>query len=78
MRDGAGAVVGSVTSACWSPRLERNIGLAMVATPSTPLGTTLVVDTGAEDGVASLGRDVREAVVVEKPFVDPRKQTPKG
>lgn len=77
VRDGAGAVVGSVTSACWSPRLERNIGLAMVATPSTPLGTALVVDAGAGDG-GTLGRDVREAVVVEKPFVDPRKQTPKG
>ena len=77
VRDGAGSVVGSVTSACWSPRLERNIGLAMVATPSTPLGTLLVVDTGAERS-STLGRDVREAVVVEKPFVDPRKQTPKG
>jgi len=81
VRDGTGAVVGSVTSACWSPRLERNIGLAMVATPSTPLGTTLVVDAGAGGGAeptSRLGRDVREAVVVEKPFVDPRKQTPKG
>jgi glycine cleavage system aminomethyltransferase T len=69
VRDGAGQVVGSVTSACWSPRLERNIGLAMVATPSTPLGTELVV--------ATLD-DTRDGVVVEKPFVDPRKQTPKG
>jgi len=58
-----------VTSACWSPRLERNIGLAMVATPSTPLGTELVI--------ATLD-DTRDGVVVEKPFVDPRKQTPKG
>ncbi|MDF2977496.1 MAG: glycine cleavage system protein [Actinomycetospora sp.] len=69
VRDGTGEVVGSVTSACWSPRLERNIGLAMVATPSTPLGTELVV--------ATLD-DTRDGVVVEKPFVDPRKQTPKG
>jgi glycine cleavage system aminomethyltransferase T len=67
--DGSGRVVGSVTSACWSPRLERNIGLAMVATPSTPRGTTLAV--------ATLD-DTRDAVVVEKPFVDPRKNTPKG
>ena len=36
-----------------------------------------MVDAGAGDG-GTLGRDVREAVVVEKPFVDPRKQTPKG
>ncbi|NMO92318.1 glycine cleavage T C-terminal barrel domain-containing protein [Actinomycetospora sp. TBRC 11914] len=67
--DDAGQAVGSVTSACWSPRLERNIGLAMVSLPSTPLGTTLRVSTLD---------DTREAVVVEKPFVDPRKQTPKG
>jgi glycine cleavage system aminomethyltransferase T len=67
--DDGGRAVGTVTSACWSPRLERNIGLAMVATPSTPRGTELVV--------ATLD-DTRDAVVVEKPFVDPRKQTPKG
>jgi glycine cleavage system aminomethyltransferase T len=69
VRDDAGQVVGSVTSACWSPRLERNIGLAMVALPSTPLATTLRITTLD---------DTRDAVVVEKPFVDPRKQTPKG
>ena len=69
VRDGAGEVVGTVTSACWSPRLERNIGLAMVAMPSTPVGTELQI--------ATLD-DVRDGVVVEKPFVDPRKQTPKG
>jgi glycine cleavage system aminomethyltransferase T len=69
VHDEAGEVVGSVTSACWSPRLERNIGLAMVATPSTPVGTPLLITTLD---------DVRAGVVVEKPFVDPRKQTPKG
>ncbi|HSK61558.1 MAG TPA: glycine cleavage T C-terminal barrel domain-containing protein [Actinomycetospora sp.] len=81
VRDGAGQVVGSVTSACWSPRLERNIGLAMVATPSTPLGTELVVDTTPGDAAersSTRGHDTRDGVVVEKPFVDPRKQTPKG
>ena len=65
----AGQIVGSVTSACWSPRLERNIGLAMVPVACTPLGTTLRISTLD---------DTRDAVVVEKPFVDPRKQTPKG
>ena len=81
VRDGAGQVVGSVTSACWSPRLERNIGLAMVATPLTPLGTELVIDTSAGDAAerSSTRRDdTRDGIVVEKPFVDPRKQTPKG
>jgi len=69
VRDDAGQVVGSVTSACWSPRLERNIGLAMVPVRSAPLGTTLRITTLD---------DTRDAVVVEKPFIDPRKQTPKG
>jgi glycine cleavage system aminomethyltransferase T len=69
VRDDAGQLVGSVTSACWSPRLERNIGLAMVPMACTPSGTTLRITTLD---------DTRDAVVVEKPFVDPRKQTPKG
>lgn len=60
---------GAVTSACWSPRLERNIGLAMVPVEDTPLGTELVVEV--PDGP-------RDARVVEKPFLDPRKHTPKG
>jgi aminomethyltransferase len=41
----------------------------MVPVGCTPLGTTLRVTTLD---------DTRDAVVVEKPFVDPRKQTPKG
>ena len=60
---------GAVTSACWSPRLERNIGLAMVPIADTPLGTELVLET--PDGP-------RDARVVEKPFLDARKHTPKG
>ncbi|MCD2196705.1 glycine cleavage system protein T [Actinomycetospora endophytica] len=67
--DDSGQIVGSVTSACWSPRLERNLGLAMVGVGCTPLGTTLRITTLD---------DTRDAVVVEKPFVDPSKQTPKG
>jgi len=65
----AGRAVGTVTSACWSPRLERNIGLAMVANGWTDPGTRLDVATPG---------GTRAGVVVEKPFVDPRKQTPKG
>jgi glycine cleavage system aminomethyltransferase T len=67
--DAAGEPTGSVTSACYSPRLERNIGLAMLPIGLTSLGTQVTVrtPTGARGGT-----------VVEKPFVDPRKQTPKG
>jgi aminomethyltransferase len=60
--------IGQVTSACWSPRLEKNIGFAMVPTESSQLGTEFEVER--PEGKVS-------AVVVEKPFVDPKKETPK-
>ena len=62
-------LVGKVTSACHSPRLEQNIGYAMVPTQLSEIGTELEVETPA---------GVVHAVVVPKPFVDPGKQTPKG
>lgn len=65
----AGEPAGSVTSACHSPRLERNIGLAMLPIELSPLGTEVRVQTPT---------GMRGGVVVQKPFVDPRKQTPKG
>jgi aminomethyltransferase len=58
-------VVGKVTSAVYSPRLQKNIALAMVSTSHTDIGTTLVIDTKA---------DMRNAVVCEKPFFDPKKK----
>lgn len=61
--------VGRVTSACYSPRLERNIGLAMLPLELTDLGTTVSVRTPT---------GMRTGTVVEKPFIDPRKETPKG
>src|SRR5690625_4770468 len=61
-------LVGQVTSACYSPRLERNIGYAMVPTALSELGTELQVETPAGPV---------PAVVVPKPFVDPTKETPK-
>jgi glycine cleavage system aminomethyltransferase T len=63
-----GGRVGEVTSACFSPRLEKNIGFAMVPTELAELGTELEVER--PDGTTS-------AVVVEKPFIDPQKATPK-
>ena len=54
-----GERIGEVTSACFSPRLEKNIGYAMVPTEHADLGTELEVETpGGED----LGGDRREAV----------------
>jgi aminomethyltransferase len=63
-----GAQVGQVTSACYSPRLEKNIGYAMLPIALTEFGTELEVETPH-------GR--QSAVVVRKPFIDPQKDTPK-
>jgi aminomethyltransferase len=58
-----------VTSACYSPRLERNIGLAMLPIEHTELGTTIEVETPK----ASVG-----GAVVQMPHWDPNKEIPKG
>jgi len=63
-----GKAVGEVTSACHSPRLEKNIGYAMLPIELTEFETELEVETPA-------GR--QSAVVVRKPFIDPTKETPK-
>jgi glycine cleavage system aminomethyltransferase T len=63
-----GAPVGKVTSACYSPRLEKNIGYAMVPIELAQLGTELEVDVYG---------DPRNAVVVPMPFIDPKKEIPK-
>jgi glycine cleavage system aminomethyltransferase T len=62
-----GERVGKVTSAIYSPRLERNIGYCWVPTALGELGTTLQVET--EFGA-------RTATVVTMPFVDPDKRIP--
>jgi glycine cleavage system aminomethyltransferase T len=58
-----------VTSAIYSPRLEKNIGFAWVPVELSELGSTVSVET--PDGK-------RNATVVEMPFVDPGKQIPKS
>jgi aminomethyltransferase len=63
-----GRPVGRVTSACYSPRLEKNIGYAMVPIELSELGTELEIDVDGEG---------REAVVVPMPFIDPKKEIPK-
>lgn len=69
VHNAGGERIGQVTSACRSPRLEKNIGYAMVPIEYTELGTELLVDTQS-------GR--QQAVVVPKPFLDPSKDIPKG
>lgn len=60
--------VGEVTSACFSPRLEQNIGYAMVPVALSDVGTELEIETPT---------GLVPAVVMPKPFVDPTKDTPK-
>jgi aminomethyltransferase len=65
-----GRTVGRVTSAIWSPRLEKNLGYAMVPIEHAKPGTALRVEVP--------GAGERAATVVAKPFVDPKKEIPKG
>jgi glycine cleavage system aminomethyltransferase T len=67
--DGGSPPLGAVTSALFSPRLEKNIGYAWVPTGQATIGTTLTVTTPSGD---------RQATVVPVPFVDPSKEIPKG
>ena len=60
-----GKKVGKVTSAVYSPRLKKNIALAMIEINQSNIGNKLKVKT---DNI-----DVN-CVVVEKPFFDPKKQ----
>ena len=60
-----GKTVGKVPSAVYSPRLKRNIALAMVSSDCADLGTELEVVT--------LSGTYR-AIVVKKPFFDPKKK----
>ena len=64
-----GACVGKVTSAIYSPRLGKNIALAMVSVDCAELGTQLEVVTHSGETTAT---------VVERPFFDPRKQLAAG
>ena len=58
-------VIGKVTSAVYSPRLKKNIALAMIEINYSELGNQLDVQT--HEGKYS-------ATIVEKPFYDPKKK----
>jgi glycine cleavage system aminomethyltransferase T len=66
--DRNGEQIGTVTSACYSPRLEMNIGFAMLPIEHAAMGNTFEVET--QHGRTS-------AVTVPKPFIDPKKEVPK-
>jgi aminomethyltransferase len=62
-----GEEIGRVTSAIYSPRLERNIGFGWLPVQRSTMGERVTVET--EWGP-------RSGTVVEMPFVDPGKQIP--
>ena len=57
--------IGKVTSAVYSPRLKKNIALAMVNIKNSQIGTDLEVETNKGKFTAK---------IVEKPFYDPKKK----
>lgn len=65
-----GRQIGEITSAIYSPRLEKNIGYAMVPVEYAGLGTEFTVS------IPDVGE--QPVTVVRKPFVDPEKDIPKS
>ncbi len=61
--------VGQVTSAVYSPRLKKNIALAMILKEHSIIGNDVEVISGDK---------IMSAEVVEKPFFDPRKTAAKS
>ena len=59
------SIVGKVSSAVYSPRLKKNIALAMMDINHSEIGNDLKVNTN--DGVF-------DCKIVEKPFYDPKKK----
>ena len=57
--------IGKVTSAVYSPRLKKNIALAIVNIKNSEIGTDLEVETNKGKFTAK---------IVEKPFYDPKKK----
>ncbi len=64
-----GKDIGQVTTGAYSPRLEKNIGYAMVPIEYAELGTKFDVDVRG---------DTMTATVVRDPFIDPKREKPKG
>ena len=57
--------IGKVTSAVYSPRLKKNIALAMIAVEESQIGNLIDVEI---NGINIKGK------IVEKPFYDPKKK----
>ncbi len=64
-----GKKIGKVTSAVYSPRLEKNLALAMVETKYDDIGRTFKVEIQGQ---------LRDAQTTKKPFYDPDKKLTKS
>jgi aminomethyltransferase len=64
-----GQMVGAITSAVYSPDLEKNIALAMVGIECADMGTQLVVDVGQKK---------IDATITTLPFIDNRAKVLRG
>ena len=60
-----GKKIGKITSAVYSPRLKKNIALAMIEINQSNIGNKFTVKTNDSEV---------NCIVVEKPFYDPKKQ----
>ena len=60
-----GETVGKVTSAVYSPRLKKNIALAIVSIQLSEIGNLFEV---------SMNSRTAQATIVETPFFDPKKE----
>ena len=58
-------IVGKVTSAVYSPRLQKNIALAMIDISETDINNSIQV---------KINEQIINAIVVPKPFYDPNKK----
>ncbi len=65
--------IGYVTSAFYSPKLDRNIALAMVPVEYSEIGTSLQVDLPSEAATEFTWAEVHPT-----PFFDPKKEIPAG
>ncbi|MBD1138932.1 glycine cleavage system protein T [Pelagibacterales bacterium SAG-MED46] len=57
--------IGKVTSAVYSPRLKKNIALAMIEIDHTEINNKLIVKINGKNN---------DCIIVEKPFFDPKKK----
>ena len=62
-------IIGKVTSAVYSPRLKKNIALAIISIEESKIGNIIDVKTSSS---------IIKGTIVEKPFFDPKKKIASG